>query len=105
MRAGETAKDGRLGRRRGAIAFRAKRSRARRGPRDWVPSIAIVPMGRSGRSDLGDCASPMATPASCGGLLLPAFVLAAERIAASDPRRPAVGEYEVRAQRGGRHLP
>jgi hypothetical protein len=45
--------------------------------------------------DLGECASQMATPASCGLLLLSALVLAAERIAASDRRRPAVGEDRV----------
>jgi hypothetical protein len=39
---------------------------------------------------LGDCASPRVTPASRGRLLLPALVLAAERIAASDPPRDPV---------------
>jgi hypothetical protein len=45
----------------------------------------------------GDIAQVRAgTPTSCGRLLLPALVLAAERIAASDPPRPAVGEEEGR---------
>jgi hypothetical protein len=47
---------------------------------------------------LGDCASPMATPASCGGLLLPALVLAAERIAASNLAVPAARALRVLGQ-------
>src|ERR1700738_1485384 len=39
------------------------------------------------------------TPTSCGRLLLPALVLAAERIAASDPPRPAVRAIRGRGLR------
>jgi hypothetical protein len=51
--------------------------------------IAAAPSSR-----LDDYKSPMATPASCSRLLLPALVLAVERIAASDRRRPAVGDKQ-----------
>jgi len=39
---------------------------------------------------VGDCESPRRTPTSCGRQLLRRLVLAAERIAASDPPRPSV---------------
>jgi hypothetical protein len=46
---------------------------------------------RLARSDLGDCASQMATLASCGQLLLLALALAFKRIAASDRRVQLLG--------------
>ena len=64
---------------------------------------AIVRTAAAGRSRLGDCASPNTTLASCGRLLLPALVLAAEqglsqRSAASLPS--AQGRCAARPRRG-----
>jgi hypothetical protein len=59
--------------------------------------VARVPWFRgTAPLSLGEGASPRGTPTSCGRLLLPALVLAAERIAASDPPRPAVRANEYR---------
>jgi hypothetical protein len=73
-----------------------RRLRSPRDPRrgDRVREGAITPRQRAWLLVLGDCASQMAMPASFGLLLLSALVLAAERIAASDRRGPAVGEYQ-----------
>jgi hypothetical protein len=56
---------------------------------------ASVRTAAGGRSRLGDCASPRVTPASRGRRLLSAPVVAAERIPASDPLRPAVRAERV----------
>jgi hypothetical protein len=72
----------------GIVALRSPR-RGRVARRS--PSIAIVGRRLLGRFLLGDCASQMATPASCGQLLLLALALAFKRIAASDRRVQLLG--------------
>src|ERR1035437_4920173 len=74
-----------------AIAFVALRSPRRGRVARRSPSIAIVGRRLLGRFLLGDCASQMATPASCGQLLLLALALAFKRIAASDRRVQLLG--------------
>jgi hypothetical protein len=82
-------------RRRRTNARRRKRS-PRPGCRDdRIRDGAIVRRRRAWLALLGDCASPRVAPASRGRRLLSAPVVAAERIPASDPLRPAVRTERV----------